>query len=87
MFEFEPSLTVTSYSACYNELWDVEKFSANTVQSCLSFRMTMGINENIEIGSAFPASADIIAIGSKIRITDEEEFSLTFCFRVTTAGK
>lgn len=78
VFEFEPSLTVTSYSSCYNQLWDVEKFSASTVQSCLSFRMTMGINENIEIGSAFPATADIIAIGSKIRITNSEEFSFTF---------
>ncbi|MCX6170186.1 MAG: hypothetical protein NTX65_12645 [Ignavibacteriales bacterium] len=71
-FEFEPSFSVFSSHECYNINGSTDNLSNRHVVSSLSFRITMGVLENLEFGTSFSTGLQDIFIGTKFTAVTNE---------------
>ena len=64
-FEFEPTVSVFSYSKEFDPLWNVKPLKGNSESSSLQLRITLGAMECLEVGTSFSTDMKEILLGSK----------------------
>lgn len=71
-FEFEPSISVLKFSGYFND--DQHRISLNgdSTSSGFLLRITLGVLDNLEIGTAFSTRVDDIALGLKYRFYESQ---------------
>jgi len=75
-FEFEPSFSVFNSHKRFNDEGFTESLEGKNIESGLLFRLTVGIAENIEIGTSFSSELEEIRIGSKYNLLTSENYKL-----------
>jgi len=74
-FEFEPSFSVFSSSHRFCENGSLESLAGESVSSSVLFRVTAGIADGFEIGTAFSSTIEQVSVGSKYIFSESENFS------------
>lgn len=75
-FEFEPTISVFSYSKEFNSLWKSERLKGSIQISSLDFRITLGAMDGLELGTSFSADLQEILLGSKAVMFKGEKTSM-----------
>jgi len=64
-FDFELSFSVFSANSHFNSDGDLSNLSNSEIVSNVSFRITLGVMDNLELGTAFSTGMEDVFIGSK----------------------
>lgn len=75
MFEFEPSFSVLSSENKFCEHGTLESLSGRNITSSVLFRLTAGIADNWEIGTAFSSTIEQVSLGTKYILYNSGNFS------------
>lgn len=75
-FEFEPSISVFRSSKKFDTNWKLTNLHGNYDESSLFFRITLGVANNLEVGTSFSTNLDDIFIGSKAKLLSINGFSV-----------
>jgi hypothetical protein len=88
-FEFEPSLSIFRSQNKFSDNGHLEDLLGENVSSSLSFRITTGVMENMEIGASFASTLDLVMIGTKYAIpfSENEGFAVMAGFSVPAGNK
>ena len=62
-FEFEPAFSVLNSNNYFNENWDIQQQDGRSTASSLDFRMTVGLTEQLEIGTSISSNIEEINFG------------------------
>jgi hypothetical protein len=71
-FDFEPSLSIFKANRSFNRKGDLNNLSKSEASSSLSFRITLGVLDNLEIGTLFSTGMEEVFIGSKFTTFKKE---------------
>lgn len=71
-FEFEQSISVFNASHVFNSEGDINPIAGTTTQSDMAFRITLGVSDYFELGTAFLSGMDEIFVGTKFRIFNQD---------------
>lgn len=77
-FEFEPSFSVFSSANRFCESGKTEGLGGENITSSVMFRLTAGVTEGLEVGTAFSSTIEQISFGGKYIFTDLAKFNLAF---------
>lgn len=75
-FEFEPSFSVFNSTNRFCDNGAIESLAGKSVSSSVLFRVTAGIADGLEIGTAFSSTIEQVSVGSKYIFSESENFSL-----------
>lgn len=75
-FEFEPSFIVINSHKRFLEDGSTESLNGKNIESDFLFRVTVGIKENLELGTSFSYELEEIGIGSKYNVCSGENYKL-----------
>jgi len=75
-FEFEPSFSVVNASNKFGDNGAMESLSGRNISSNVMFRVTAGVADGLEIGTAFSSTIEQVSVGSKYILTGAGKFHL-----------
>lgn len=75
-FDFEPAFSIFSAKQHFNNEGELNDLMRSEVSSSVSFRVTMGVAENFEIGTSFTAGMEDIYISSKFTAYNRDNIVL-----------
>ena len=83
-FEFEPSLSIFRSNNRFSDNGNLENLLGEDVSSDLSFRITTGIIDNLEVGASFASTVDQVMIGTKYAFpfSENEGFAVMAGFSI-----
>lgn len=75
-FDFEPSFSVFSANRHFNSTNELNDLAKSEVSSCVSFRITLGVLDDLELGTTFSTGMEDVFIGSKFTAFKNENTAL-----------
>ena len=75
-FEFEPSFSVFRSDRQFDGNGSFIDLQKSEILSSVSFRITLGITNNLEIGTSFPTGMDDVFFGSKFTVFETKKIAL-----------
>ena len=75
-FEFEPSFSVFNASSRFCENGTIESLSGKNISSNVSFRVTAGVADDLELGASFSSTIEQVSFGSKYIFFDSKNLHL-----------
>ncbi|HEX2868142.1 MAG TPA: transporter [Ignavibacteriales bacterium] len=82
-FEFEPTLSVFSYSKEFDSLGKQKSLNGHNSASSLDFRITLGAMEGLEVGTSFCTDMQEILLGSKAVLFTGDKTAMALLAGVT----